>query len=515
MSMVRPGLSIGVAVLCLSACSSDPDDAADAGAKDAAVPDGAVVLTTEQTLEPTTTPLREADERSPLVPSERQAMLDDGFGDWKEAAGEKPVVYGDEPSAPGKNAKRLVRFAHLADMQLVDDESPGRVVNLDGPGALGGAFRPQETDLCRMINAMVGTLNRVHEQTPLSFVLLGGDNIDNAQQNELDWALQILGGADEVECDSGEDNDLVPGENNDGKDPFFAPGLVVPFYWVTGNHDVEVQGTAAITDEYNAAVVGTMALPGYKLRDFSEPGGPMSSGPVPADPARRFLGRNGVMKRVQEHRDGHGLESAQVDSGKAIYTFDVPQTPLRFLVLDTAAETGASEGVIHRADLDAEIKPALDKAVEDEKWVIITSHHAVRALTDGGGFMGEVQDDAVLGPEWVEFLGNYPNLLFSLVAHDHTDHVEEQKPETGHSYWELTTCALADYPHQSRIIEIWDEDNGYVSLRATYVDLDLTDEDVAKEGRQLGVMDYVSGWNTFFAEGTTSKRNATVYAKKP
>jgi hypothetical protein len=514
--MARRRLFICVALLGLWGCSDSDPDAQDAGGDDAGM-SGTQVLTDKRTLAPTTTPLTEADKRSPLVPDDRESMLEDGYGEWKAAAGEKPVEYvaGDKPPAPGKDAKRLVRFAHLADIQLVDDESPGRVVNLDNAGAFGGAFRPQESELCHMLNAMVGTLNRVHAQTPLSFVLLGGDNADNAQGNEVDWMLHILGGADEVHCDSGEDNDLVPGPNNDGKDPFRAPGLDMPFYWVTGNHDVEVQGTAAVTDDFRNAVVGTMSLPGYQLRDFSQPGGPASNGPVPADPARRFLRRSELMQRVLDHDDGHGLSKTQVDSGKAIYTFDVPNTPLRFLVLDTAAETGASDGVIHQADIDKAIKPAFDEAMSDDKWVIITSHHAVRAMTNGGGFMGQVQNDAVLGPEWVEFLGGYPNLLFSLVAHDHADHVEQQKPATGHAYWELTSGSLADYPHQTRIIEIWDEDNGYVSVRATYVDLDMEDEPVAEAGRHLGVMDYVSGWNTFFAAGKTSERNATVYIEKP
>jgi hypothetical protein len=442
-------------------------------------------------------------------------MLDDGYGAWKDAAGEAPVDYGDTPPARGKNARRLVRFAHLADLQLADDESPGRVVNIDAPGAFAGAFRPQETDICRMINAMVQTLNRVHEDRPLSFVLLGGDNADNAQQNEIDWALQILGGADQVECDSGDDDDLVPGPDNDGKDPFDAPGLAMPFYWVTGNHDVEVQGTAPITDAFQAAVVGQVPVAPYELRDFSMPGGPASKGPVPADPKRRFLPRGDLMRRVHDHGDGHGLTMDQVQSGKAIYTFDVPNTPLRFLVIDTAAETGAADGVIHRADVDAQIQPALDRAMADGKWVILASHHAVRALTDGGGFMGVSQADALTAHEWVALLGGYPNVLFSLVAHDHADHVEEQKPDQGHAYWELTTGALADYPHQARIIEIWDEDNGYVSLQATYVDIDLKSEAVAEEGRHLGVMDYISGWNTFFATGLTSNRNARVYIAKP
>jgi hypothetical protein len=504
-------------------CAGDDDahpakDTPDAGSNPATTPKTTSKLLTDfKTLAPTTDRLSMPDARSPLDPDARQSLLDDGFGEWKDAAGEAPITYvdGDQPPKRGKNARRLVRFAHLADLQLSDDESPGRVVNLDQAGPLAGAFRPQESDICRMINAMVATLNRVHAEDPLSFVLLGGDNADNAQQNEIDWALSILGGADQVECDSGENTDLVPGPDNDGKDPFSAPGLAMPFYWVTGNHDVLIQGTAAISDAFQTAVIGQYSVPPYKLRDFSLPGGPASSGPVPADPNRRFLTRPELMQRVLDHAEGHGLSMAQVDSGKAIYTFDVPNTPLRFIVIDTAAETGGAEGVIHRADVDKYIKPALDQAQTDEKWVIMASHHAVRALSDGGGLMGVVQPDALTGQDWVNVLGNYPNVLFSLVAHDHADHIEEQQPDSGHAYWELTTCALADYPHQSRIVEIWDEDNGYVSLQATYVDIGLQSEPIAEEGRHLGVMDYISGWNPFFSSGDTSKRNASVYIKKP
>ena len=39
---------------------------------------------------------------------------------------------------------------------------------------------------------------------------------------------------------------------------------------------------------------------------------------------------------VADDADGHGLGSTQAASGKAYYTFDVPSTPLRFVVLDTS-----------------------------------------------------------------------------------------------------------------------------------------------------------------------------------
>ena len=65
--------------------------------------------------------------------------------------------------------------------------------------------------------------------------------------NEVDWVLGVLSGADRIECDSGADDDPVAGPNNDGKDPFKADGLAMPWKWVTGNHDVLVVGITVPT----------------------------------------------------------------------------------------------------------------------------------------------------------------------------------------------------------------------------------------------------------------------------
>lgn len=521
------GLWLTMSVAFGTACGDDDDQPGtdamvgdgDAGDGDAGDGDsaGGVLLTDERTLVPVMERMDPADERDPRVPEERMDMLADGLGEWEEGPGEKHVVYPKGEDAPerGSDARMLARFVHLADLQLVDDESPGRAVNFDGPSAFGGAFRPQESYLCHMTNAMVKTLNAVHEDLPIDFVLLGGDNADNAQENEHTWVLQILGGADEVECDSADNTELVDGPDNDGKDPFEAPGLDMPYYWVTGNHDILVQGTAPITDEFQMVVVSDSPEPGYQLRDFSMPGGPIGTGPVPKDADRRFLSRTELMTKVFEDGDGHGLSMREMTSGKAIYTFDVKGTDLRFLVLDTAAETGASDGVIHQADIDMYIEPALEQAVEDDKFVVLASHHATRAMTDGGGFMGMEQADAVSAEDWIAFLGDYPNVVFSLVAHDHSDAVEWLGPKDERGFWELTTSAMADYPHQARVMEIWDEDNGYLSLKTTYVDIDMRDEPIAKTGREIGVMDYISGYNVFFSDGIITKRNAHVFIEKP
>lgn len=471
-----------------------------------------VPLTDARRLQPMVEPLREPSYPSLIDPEVRSTLMRKGFGEWEEVAGESPVeLGGDDRPARGPKARRLLRFAFLTDLNIVDDESPARAVNADQPTAFSSAFRPHETELCRMADAMVRTLNRVHAQAALQFLLLGGNLIDNAQQNELSWALSILNGAEQVECDSGTDTDLAPDED-DGKDPFQAEGLRMPFYWVTGNHDLLMLGAVAPEGPYAAFAIGERPGPGFARRDFELPGAPATMEPTIADPRRAFLTRTELMRRIAEDGDGHGLSEAQVESGKAFYSFDIEGTPLTFVVLDTAAENGSAEGLLRRGDVDAYVRPMLDEARDRDRWVVLAMHHRASGLSQGLGLINPmVQSDALTPDEWLQVLSEYPNVLFSLAGHERADHVEQLAP----GVWELTSAALGNYPHQARIMELWDEDNGYISLEAIYVDLDMRDDPVAEQGRHLGVMDYVSGWNPQFSTGRTEQRNVRVFTRTP
>jgi hypothetical protein len=222
------------------------------------------------------------------------------------------------------------------------------------------------------------------------------------------------------------------------------------------------------------------------------------------------------MTRISESGDGHGIGSDQIASGKAIYGFDVAGTPLRFIVIDSAAETGGSEGVIHQADIDGVIKPLLDQALADGKWVSLASHHAASSLGDGTGLGGTLQADAVTEADWLTFLGGYPNLIFSFVGHSHENRVRYLEPPTaGRALWEVMTSALADFPHQLRIVEIWDQDNGWLSLRATSVDFAVFGDAAATEGRELGTLEYVAGWTPADAPGTLDDRNVELWIERP
>jgi 3',5'-cyclic AMP phosphodiesterase CpdA len=493
------------------ACSSSDEDAP---AKP--TPDAPLRLTSEATLAPNVARLDPADARSPAVPDDRAAMIKEGFGAWADGPAEPHQTKtppGVSAPAVGVAPKRLLRFVHMPDLQLADDESPTRLCGFDAPGLFSPAFRPQDSNICHMLNAAVKSVNELHSTDPIDFLMLGGDNADSAQENEVGWVLSILSGADSVQCDSGDDDDPRKGPNNDGKDAFKAPGLDVPWKWVTGNHDILVQGNLPLSPGKNAEAIGSTSVAG--TRNWAEPGGPVVKGDVVADPLRRLLDRAEVMSAVASDGDGHGLGNEQVQSGKAIYTFDVAGTDLRFLVLDTAAETGGSDGLLRQGDVDTVIKPALDKAVADGKIVILNSHHAVASLGDGTGLGGKQQADAVLGPAWLSFVSGYPNVRFSMVGHSHANKVRYLETTPGAGYWEVMTSALADFPHQLRILEIWDQDNGFLMMRATNVDFATYGDAVAKEGRALGILDFVSGWGDGEGSGTPEDRNVEIWIEKP
>ncbi len=441
-----------------------------------------------------------------------------GFGDDAAGPGQKyTTVVFDGSAAPkaGPNAKRLVRFVHMPDLQLMDDESPTRLGSFDAADTTSSALRPQDEFECRIVNAAVRTVNALHRKDPIAFLLLGGDNADSAQGNEHDWVLDILGGADSVKCDSGDPDDPVPGPDNDGKDPFKAEGLAIPFKWVTGNHDVLVQGNLKVEPAISMKALGTVS--GGGTRDYSagQDGNINKGNFVVPDPKRGLLTRADLMAKIAAHQDGHGVGPEQTASGKAIYTFDVDGTPLRFLVLDTAAETGGADGILHKGDVDKYIAPKLDKAKADNKLVILASHHAVDSLTMDGGAFGSAQPDALLAADWTKILAAYPNVIFSMVGHTHRHRIQKVQTDATHGFFEVMTSAIADYPHEFRVVEIFDQDNGYLMLRGTVTDYSVENDPVAAEGLRRGIIDYTSGYAPDIGPGQPGDRNVELWIKKP
>lgn len=445
---------------------------------------------------------------NPAQPEGLSVYLSRGLGERTIGAPWRPTVLATDGKAhaPGSNRKRLLRFVHLADAHVADDESPSRVTGYDSAVTTHAAMRPHEGDGCRLLHAAVRTAHALHAQDPLSFVLLGGDNVDNAQENELGWVLSVLGGAPRIECDSGRDDDPVPGPDNDGKDPFASAGLGVPFLWVTGNHDVLAQGNFVVDEGQRATALGAEANGG--ARNYDKPGAPALSGPVVPDARRALLSRAALLERVRAHGP-HGVGSGE----RATYAFDPPDSPVRLIVIDTAHAEGGAAGVITRRELDAHVKPLLDAALAERKIVLLAAHHPASALTVSGGIFGRPEPDAVLEAEWLALLARYPNVVASLVGHAHR-HQARLLRAGPRRLWEVTTGALIDFPNQFRVIELVDEDNGWLTLHATAVDVITEGDPVGEEARRRAQVDYSAGWVPD-GSGAPGQRNVILWVKKP
>jgi 3',5'-cyclic AMP phosphodiesterase CpdA len=509
------GLGVAGGAVVLGCAPADSKGQIAARTPAALPPLASVTLTTERTIVPLHARATPADARNSMVPTDREAMLAEGLGQYGFGPGE-PVVPtmpdGSTPPASGANATQLVRFVHVTDIHLTDDESPTRLELVDSPPPLDAAARPQHPYMGRILNAAVRSVNALNAQAPIDFVLLGGDTVDSAQKNELTWAVNTLSGGGVVTCDSGAPNDPVSGSNNDPKDPFVANGLDVPWRFTVGNHDVLVTGISPITAVVVKDAVGDYA--GMGTTDWTQPGGVVVQGDVVADPDREPLGRDAMIALVKADGDAHGLGSL-TEPDKGNYVLDVGGTNLRFVVYDTACEAGGANGIVRKSDVDAFLKPALDQAKADGKWVVLVSHHPLEHISDGSEANAEAEADAMAPADVRTMFLSYGNILASICGHTHCNVVSWVGDAPTAGFWQVQTCSLVEYPNWMRVIEIRDEDNGYLSLQLVGLEFATDDDPVAEAGRTLAVLDYVSGWSIDGSTGELKDRNVKLYVPKP
>jgi 3',5'-cyclic AMP phosphodiesterase CpdA len=469
-------------------------------------------VTTVRSLRPARPRAAPDEAKDPAHVSVRNHLEQEGAGALLEGPGEAPKerhLGGAAPPLPGPRARRLARFVHLTDAHIADDESPGRGAAHDAPGPKAGALRPQEAELCQLLDAAVRTINALHRADPIDFVLLGGDNTDNAQANELSWLLAILGGSPRVKCDSGRDDDPRPGPGNDGKDAFVAEGLAVPWRWVTGNHDVLLQGSA-ILDLGLLGIAGAYSPAG--TRDYARGGEIFTGEFVVPDDGRALLRRRDLLGRVLRDGDGHGLTPAQVEAERASYSFDAGGA--RFVVLDTAAETGGHAGLLRAPDAGQFLEEPLEAASRDGAPVVLVAHHPYDVLTPDGGRFGQRHPGALDPPAFLRLVAERRAVAFSIDGHSHRHRVRAVATPGGGGFWELTTGSLADFPHQFRLLELWDQDNGWLTLKSRCVDVVVEGNAPAQLARERGVIDYVTGYSAD-GPGGPDDRNVDLWAPRP
>jgi hypothetical protein len=204
--------------------------------------------------------------------------------------------------------------------------------------------------------------------------------------------------------------------------------------------------------------------------------------------------------------------------------YDTPA--VRLIALDTACLAGGAAGCLDRDQarwLEARLAEVHScysgpdggevRTGHDDRLVIVFSHHGVDTLdnTRGGrggpgGPGGPGEPDGLgghQGPDGAPVLGaagvvallhRFPNVVLWLNGHTHTNAVRPRPDpgRPGRGFWEVTTCAIVDWPCQTRIVELIDA-GGYLSIVCTMVDHDTppgprsldTGDDLAALHREL------------------------------
>lgn len=399
--------------------------------------------------------------------------------------------------------RSIAWLAHLSDFQLADDEAPTRLARTDS-AAIPGGLRAQEAYLPRAVSAMNRTFARIQTAgRDFDGGIVTGDCSDSALTNELGWVLDLMNGTPGLETDSGEDDDPIPGPGNDPKDPFDPVAFPAPWFYVPGNHDLELVGVTAPGPSQRMDALGTRAATG--TRDYRQWYAPITTGNVPADPMRAVIDRDGIVAMVRAASAtgamgpaGHGFPATgTVDTSLgANWSYDLIPNLLRVVSIDTSDRSGGSNGMVLQEMIDGWLMPELDRAVTDGVLVILASHHAMGAIDVFQGQLGTTPMTGALTGDAVEALVRMrPEVIAWIVGHDHDNRIRAVRgPDAAHpGYWEIMTSAIADWPSQARTIELVDNGDGTLSIFATLIDYD-TDDCFERRYRALTQMEYVSGW---------------------
>jgi metallophosphoesterase (TIGR03767 family) len=358
--------------------------------------------------------------------------------------------------------------------------------------------------------------------------------------------------------------------------PFNAAGLDAPSYVSFGNHDGLVQGNAAANATYETVATGCVkpmspavadpgtlqgalgALNQSSLLGFLQTD-PTKVALVPPDPKRQYVSKKQYKNVFQSgaQADGHGFDYVDAaeeaaSKGAAGYYDWSPKPGFRFIALDTVSEGGvigpSADGNIDDPQFQW-LKATLDDAEANNQLVVIFSHHAIPSLTadvsdeaappctvaDGHGHDTNPGCDVDprtsspvhLGADLEALLFEHPHVIAWVAGHSHVNAVESHANPAGGGFWSIRVAAEADWPQQTRLLQIFDNEDGTLSIFGTIVDHagdatappsgtaagSLSEQQLASIGRTLSANDTQNGAPN--GEGQADDRNVELLVDDP
>lgn len=418
---------------------------------------------------------------------------------------------------PAADGECLLSLLLMSDVQVLDPVSPARCewVELlaDDPlwQPLLHMHRPYEALTHWALDAHVRAARRqpvgpMHGRRH-DLALFLGDNIDNAQANELQAFLAIVaGGRTRMPAEgSVHEPDATPTATSAAQAPwpywcpradvpdtwkplgypavpdFLAragavidsPGLGLPWAALPGNHDLMIQGTALPDPGTEAIALGARKRlqrpPGFAPADplthYVEHPADFSAGgerAVAPDPGRRTLDRHSWIEALVE-AGAAGLTPAHAQRGCADAVIDTPHA--RILLLDTNHPAGDYQGSVGREQLAWLEAQLAEVDAQPGRCALLATHHGSPSIVNTRGSDPQrVHTEALLA-----LLHRHPSLVAWLSGHRHLHEIRAHPGPNG-GFWEIATGALIDWPVQGRTVELVRATDGALHLTCTLID---------------------------------------------
>ena len=408
--------------------------------------------------------------------------------------------------APTGAGDRLISVAHLSDLHVLDAASPARAewVELEGDDPLWHPLlhmhRPYDTLTLPALLAHVRTIR----ERPFDLAITTGDNIDNAQRNELDAYIAMFAGGTAALSAHGSAQDPSTGAHAEpwpfwspdaavtdtwralgypaveqflerASAPLTSPGIGVPWTSVPGNHDLMRQGTALPNPALEAIATGAAKSlthpPGFLPRDplslyLDEPEH-FSDGPsfaIRADPSRRAVDRT---EWIAAHVEAGALGYTGTHTDTGLIDAVIDTDHVRFVLLDTNHPDGDYQGSIGRGQLAWLEERLAEVDRVPGRLAVLVSHHGADTLVNERGN----DPDRLLGDALTAVVHRHPSAVAWLVGHRHINRIEP-RPGTSGGFWEITTCSVIDWPSQTRSVEIVRHADASLEIVCTMLDHD-------------------------------------------